>query len=81
VNYFIALKNAMEILVFKTDVENMKHVRKLYSLLKTIQGVLKWNIDTEDVDKILRVEVVSVAPSKIEMTLQNAGYYCKELQE
>ena len=48
--------------------------------MKTIQGVLKWNIDTEDVDKILRVEVVSVSPGKIEMTLQNAGYYCKELE-
>jgi hypothetical protein len=71
----------MEILVFKTNVENMKHVRKLYSLLKTIQGVLKWNIDTEDVDNILRVEVLSVAPSKIEMALQNAGYYCKELED
>ena len=69
----------MEILVFKTNVENMKHVQRLYSLLKSIQGVLKWNIDTEDVDKVLRVEVVSVAPGKIEMTLQNAGYYCNEL--
>ena len=59
----------------------MKHVQRLYSLLKSIQGVLKWNIDTEDVDKVLRVEVVSVAPGKIEMTLQNAGYYCKELED
>ena len=71
----------MEILVFKTNVENMKHVQRLYSLLKSIQGVLKWNIDTEDVDKVLRVEVVSVAPGKIEMTLQKAGYYCKELED
>jgi hypothetical protein len=71
----------MEILVFKTNVENMKHVRRLYSLLKTVQGVLKWNLDTEDVDKVLRVEVVSVAPGKIEMTLQSAGYYCKELKD
>ena len=71
----------MEILVFKTNVENMRHVRRLYSLLKAIRGVLKWNIDTEDVDKILRVEVVSVAPGKIEMALQSEGYYCKELED
>jgi hypothetical protein len=71
----------MEILVFKTTVENMKHVRRLYSLLKSIHGVLKWTIDTEDVDKVLRVEVVSVAPRNIEMTLQSAGYYCKELED
>jgi hypothetical protein len=71
----------MEILVFKTNVENMRHVRRLYPLLKTIQGILKWNIDTEDVDNILRVEAVSVAPDKVETTLQRAGYYCKELAD
>ena len=71
----------MEILVFKTNVENMNHIRKLYPLLKTIQGILKWNIDTEDVDKVLRVETVDVAPNKIEKALQSAGYYCKELED
>lgn len=71
----------MEILVFKTNVENMHHIRKLYGLFKTIQGILKWNVDTEDADKILRVETVNVAPKRIEMALQSAGYYCKELED
>jgi hypothetical protein len=71
----------MEILVFKTNVENMSHIRKLYGLFKTIKGILKWNVDTEDIDKILRVETVNVTPQNIEMVLQNAGYYCKELQD
>jgi len=71
----------MEILIFKTNVENMNHIRKLYPLLKTIQGILKWNIDTEDVDRILRIEAVSIAPQRIEMALQSAGYYCKELED
>src|SRR5215831_19313280 len=65
---------SMAILVFKTDVENMYHIRKLYALFKTIQGIIKWNVDTEDVDKILRVETLNVSPQKIEMTLQSAGY-------
>lgn len=71
----------MEILVFKTNVETMNHIRKLYPLLKAIQGILKWNIDTEDVDRILRVETVNVSPDKIEMALQSVGYYCKELED
>lgn len=71
----------MEVLVFKTNVETMNHTRKLYPLLKAIQGILKWNIDTEDVDRILRVETVNVSPQKIETTLQSAGYYCKELED
>ena len=71
----------MEILVFKTNLETMNHTRKLYPLLKAIQGILKWNIDTEDVDRILRVETVNVSPHKIEMALQSVGYYCKELED
>jgi hypothetical protein len=71
----------MAIYVFKTNVENMYHIRKLYGLFKMIHGIINWNVDTEDVDKILRVETVSVSPQKIEMILQSAGYYCKELED
>ena len=71
----------MDILIFKTNLENIKHVRKLYPLLKTIQGILKWNIDLEDCDKILRVEVVSTSPRTIEAALQQSGFYCRELND
>lgn len=69
----------MDVLIFKTNLENIKHVRKLYPLLKTIQGILKWNIDLEDCDRILRVEVVSTSPRDIEEALQRSGFYCSEL--
>ena len=70
----------MEILVFKTNVDDRKHVRKLFRVLKAIQGILKWNVDLEDTDRILRVEAVSLPPRTIESVMQNAGYYCKELE-
>lgn len=70
----------MEVLIFKTNIDKMQHVRHLYSLLRAIKGILKWNLDTEDIDKILRVETAGVAPANIETVLQNAGYYCKELK-
>jgi len=38
-------------------------------------------VDTEDADKILRVEALNVTPQKIEIALQSAGYYCKELED
>ncbi|WP_153797776.1 hypothetical protein [Foetidibacter luteolus] len=70
----------MEILVFKTNVEDRKHVRKLFRILRAIQGILKWNVDLEDNDKVLRVEAVSLSPHAIENVMQRAGYYCKELE-
>lgn len=71
----------MEILVFKTNVEDKKHVKKLFPVLRTLQGIMRWNVDLHDIDKVLRVEVVSLSPRSIEMTLQNAGYFCKELED
>ena len=71
----------MEILVFKTNVEDKKHVKKLFPVLRTLQGILRWNVDLHDEDKVLRVEVVSLSPRSIEITLQQAGYFCKELED
>jgi hypothetical protein len=71
----------MEILVFKTNVEDKKHVRKLFKLLRTLQGIMRWNVDLHDEDKVLRVETVSVSPRTIEIALQQAGYFCRELED
>lgn len=70
----------MEILVFKTNLENFKQTLKLYPLLKTIKGILHWNVDLEDTDRILRLETAGLSPSLVEQALQNAGFYCRELE-
>lgn len=69
----------MDILVFKTNVEDAKNVRKISPHLKNITGVLKWNIDLHDCDKVLRIEADGLSPHSIEEIINNAGYYCKEL--
>ncbi|HWB28408.1 MAG TPA: hypothetical protein VG738_23210 [Chitinophagaceae bacterium] len=69
----------MDILVFKTNVENKKQVRKLFPVFKTLQGILRWNVDLHDIDKILRIEAASLSPRTIELALEQAGYFCKEL--
>ena len=70
----------MTILVFKTDVRNRKKVSALAAHLQNIQGIIKWNVDLKDVDKVLRVECASVPPTLIEKSLRQAGYFCEELQ-
>jgi len=71
----------MEILVFKTNVEDKTHLRRLFKLFRTLQGVLNWNVDLHDHDKVLRMETVAVSPRAIETALQQAGYFCKELED
>ena len=70
----------MTILVFKTDVRNKKRVSALAAHLQHIQGIIKWNVDLKDADKVLRVECASVPPNLIEKSLRQAGYFCEELQ-
>jgi len=70
----------MDILVFKTNVESKKQVRKLFPVLRTMDGIARWNVDLHDIDKVLRVEAVSISPRSVETVLQKAGYFCKELE-
>ncbi len=44
-------------------------------------GILKWNVDLKDADKILRVETIALHPAKIEKLVKSAGYKCEELKE
>ena len=70
----------MQILVFKTNVRSRKRVNALKPHLEDIQGIIKWNVDLQDIDKILRVECASTPADIIAARLQQAGYYCEELQ-
>jgi copper chaperone CopZ len=70
----------MQILVFKTNVRSRKRANALKPHLENIQGIIKWNVDLKDIDKVLRVECGDTPAEAIACSLQQAGYYCEELQ-
>jgi len=71
----------MEILVFKTNLRFKKNVHQLISHLNELNGVIKWNVDLHDKDKILRIVSNDLSPRLVENTLKNAGYCCEELSD
>jgi hypothetical protein len=71
----------MEILVFKTNLRFKKNVNQVMPHLKELKGVIKWNIDFHDKDKILRIVSDDLSPRLVENTLKNAGYSCEELPD
>lgn len=71
----------MDILVFKTNITDVKQVRKVSQFIKSIPGVCKWNVDLQDCDNILRIEAEGITTSMVEDILQKAGYYCEELED
>jgi copper chaperone CopZ len=70
----------MEVLVFKTNLRFKKQINAVTPHINNLHGVTRWNVDLYDKDKVLRIESQDLSPRKVEATLQQAGYYCEELQ-
>ena len=71
----------MEILVFKTDIINRRQVTRAAPQLNRLKGIIRWNVDLHDCDKILRVVSDNISPRLIEQQMQEAGHYCAELED
>lgn len=71
----------MEVLIFKTNIRYKKNVTAIQPHIATHPGVIRWNVDLKDADKILRIETVALHPAKIEGLVKSAGYYCEELKD
>jgi len=69
----------MDVLVFKTSVQEPKQVNKVQTLLTKIPTIQNWNFDLEDCDNILRIVSNGLSPRQIETVLQKAGIGCEEL--
>ncbi len=70
----------MQILVFKTNLANNRHIKKTGSSLNLHPFIKEWNVDLHDCDKILRVVTENIAPVEVENIVFNAGYFCEELK-
>lgn len=76
-----SIPTIMEILVFKTNIRYQKNIHAISTFLNDMQGVIRWNIDLHDKDKVLRIEAIDLSPRAVEHTLTYAGYYCEELPD
>ena len=71
----------MHILIFKTNIETEDAYKEVASLLNTKQSVIDWNIDKEDIDKVLRIESELNNTEEIITSINKAGFICEELPD
>jgi hypothetical protein len=71
----------MEVLVFKTTVEDITSVEKLGPRLDSLVGRGRWNFALDDCDKILRIVSEAIRPETAIKLLQECGFECSELQD
>jgi hypothetical protein len=65
--------------VFKTNVKNKTHGKKLLCVLSDTFPSLKINLDLSDCDKVLRVEGDNMEPSRIMILVKEYGFACEVL--
>ena len=69
----------MEILVFKTNLSNTKHISRVKPSLNLHPYIKEWNVDLHDRDKVLRVVSENIPAAEVQQIILNAGYICEEL--
>ena len=69
-----------EILVFKTNVKTEPDQLRLKELFDGNPAIHRWNVDTDDVDCVLRVVSKQIRAEEIIQLLTETGYQCLELE-
>jgi len=72
-------KEALHILIFKTNIQTYIDARSVAHSLDTNETVLQWNIDQKDRDCVLRIVSLSPSYEAIINLINNCGFECTEL--
>ena len=69
------------ILIFKTNIKFKKDLKKIEALLNGNPSITCWNIDMNDIDKVLRVVTTDINPTELINMVKKEGYVCEELPD
>ncbi|TGV04071.1 hypothetical protein [Flavivirga rizhaonensis] len=70
----------MNILVFKTDIDNTHKLASINNFFAQIPEINHWSVDMEDIDNVLRVETSGdILESNIIDLLNKIDVYCQDL--
>ncbi len=69
----------METLKFKTNIKCSGCVAQVTPHLNSVEGIDKWEVDTNNPNKILTVNTTKVKADKIKDVVRQAGYVAEML--
>ena len=70
-----------EILIFSTNIHTKKDLRRLTPVLDNDKRVNDWNVDMDDIDRVLRIATGQMTSEDVILLLTEAGFHCRELPE
>ena len=72
----------MQLLLFRTDIKTPKKAKALKPILNQHPVISRWSIDTEDIDKVLRIEASeNLTETEVIRLMQTCGFHCEALPD
>jgi len=72
----------MELLIFQTDIKSKKKVKSISPILNGRSDILKWSIDLEDIDNVLRIEATeNLLEEEVINLAKVKGFHIKALSD
>lgn len=75
----VMTENLAHILVFKTNIHTDMDKHRIKETLSSVKAIEEWSVDTEDIDRVLRVVSYELCPEEIIKTINAIGFNCQEL--
>lgn len=72
----------MELLIFRTDIKSKKKVKSLKPVFNNHSDIIKWSIDLDDIDNVLRIEATTkLSEGDVIDLVEIKGFYIKTLSD
>jgi hypothetical protein len=72
---------SIAILVFKTNIRSIRDIKIVEETISQLEGLMRWNVDRDDIDNVLRIETSCPDPGRIIGLVREAGFFCEELPD
>ncbi|CCG98854.1 hypothetical protein FAES_0843 [Fibrella aestuarina BUZ 2] len=69
----------MNVLVFRTNMVCAGCRQTVGQALGTFGNAIRWTVDLDDCDRVLRVETTTISADVIRQAVGRAGFLCEEL--
>ncbi|NMH86270.1 hypothetical protein [Flavivirga algicola] len=72
----------MHLLIFETNIKSEEKVKSIQSTFSKHNDILKWSIDLEDVDNVLKIEATdNITETDIINIVKTHGFYIEALAD
>lgn len=78
--HYFNYKIKTQLFILRTDIGTQQRVKQVKSIFDGNANIIKWSIDTEDIDNVLKVEATkNLSEADIIDQLKTQGFFCDVL--